>query len=479
MKHTVVVGFGMAGARVVGELRARDSTMRITVFGAEAHAAYNRIMLTDLLDGKTDEDAIAFPHDAHAADVRLGSAVTGIDRSNMTVTACDGSTVRYDTLLLATGATPYVPPIKGLMDDKGQLAAGVVCLRTLEDCRRILRLSRRARKIIVLGGGTLGIEAACALAGQGTPVEILHAADRLMDRHLDATASGILVHTLRELGITTRLDALVCEVRRNSGLVVRLADDTEIGGDLLVVACGVKSNTRLAQAAKLSVNKGVIVDDQLRTADASIYAIGDCAEHAGVVAGLVAPAWEQARVVADAITGADPVREYRPAPPVTRLTASGVDIAVMGETLTDIHQRAEKTDVVQFVDSARGDYKKIVIRDDRVVGATLIGDNPTAGSVIQAFDRRTSVPADRLSLLFRTNGVSSLPAGDDLPGEPSPHDVICMCNGVTTASVIDSWSSGARSLERIAQTTQATTGCGSCRSRVDDILRRIRRRDNV
>jgi assimilatory nitrate reductase electron transfer subunit len=477
MKHTVIAGFGMAGARVAGELRARDPAMRITVFGAETHAAYNRIMLTHLLDGKTDEDAIAFPHDADAADVRLGSPVTWIDRSNKTVTAGDGGTVRYDALLLATGATPYLPPIKGLADDNGQLGAGVVCLRTLEDCRRILRLSRRARKILVLGGGTLGIEAACALASQGIEVEILHAVDRLMDRHLDATASGILIRTLEDLGIATRPDALVCEVRRSSGLAVRLTDDTEIGADLLVVACGVRANTALAEAANLPVNRGIVVDDQLRTADPSIYAIGDCAEHDGVVAGLVAPAWEQARVVADAVTGTDPGREYRPVPPVTRLTAAGVDLAVMGETLTDVHPRDEQTEVVQFIDSARGNYKKIAIRDDRLVGATLIGDNPTAGAVIQAFDRQTSPPADRLSLLFRTNGVSSLP--DEPPHEPSPQDVVCMCNGVTTASIIDSWSSGARSLERVVQTTQATTGCGGCRSRVDDILRWARRRDTA
>ena len=477
MKHTVIVGFGMAGARVAGELSSRDSAMRITVFGAESHAAYNRIMLTHLLDGKSNEDAIIFPYDAAMADVRLGRAVTRIDRSNMTVTADDGSTVRYDALLLATGATPYLPPIKGLMDDNGRLGADVVCLRTLEDCRRILRLSRRARKILVLGGGPLGIEAACALASQGIEVEILQAADRLMDRHLDATASGILIRTLRELGIATRLNALVSEVRRNSGPIVRLADDTEIGGDLLLVACGVQPNTALAKAAKLPVNRGIVVDDQLRTADASIYAIGDCAEHAGVVARLVAPAWEQARVVADAITGTDPARQYRPVPPVTRLLATSVDLAVMGETLTEIDERDEQTEVVQFIDSARGNYKKIAIRDERLIGATLIGDNPTAGAVIQAFDQRTNLPADRLSLFFRTNGAS--PLNGELPHAPSSQGVICMCNGVTTASIIDSWSSGARSLERVIQTTHATTGCGSCRSRVNDILRWMRRRDTV
>jgi assimilatory nitrate reductase electron transfer subunit len=477
MKHIVIVGFGMAGARAVGELSSRDSTMRITVFGAESHAAYNRIMLTRLLDGKTGEDAIVFPYDAATADVRIGSAVTRIDRSNMIVTAGDGSTVRYDALLLATGATPFLPPVKGLADDNGRLGAGVVCLRTLEDCRRILRLCRRARKILVLGGGPLGIEAACALASQGIEVEILQAGDRLMDRHLDLTASGILTRTLREAGIATRLNTLVCEVRQNSGLVVRLIDDTEIGGDLLVVACGVQPSTALAEAARLPVNRGIVVDDQLRTADESIYAIGDCAEHAGVVAGLVAPAWEQARVVADAITGTDPDPAYRPVPPVTRLTTTGVDLAVMGETLREVHQVDERTEVVQFVDSARGSYKKIAIRDDRLVGATLIGDNSTAGAVIQAFDQRASVPADRLSLFFRTNGVS--PLHGDPPHAPTPQSVICICNGVTMASIIDSWSSGARSLERIAQTTQATTGCGSCRGNVNDILRWIRRRDNV
>jgi assimilatory nitrate reductase electron transfer subunit len=433
-------------------------------------------MLTHLLAGRTDEDAIIFTRDAATADVRLGSPINWIDRSNRTVTAGDGTKVRYDTLLLATGATPHLPPIKGLVDDDGQLGAGVVCLRTLEDCRRILRLSRRARKVLVLGGGTLGIEAACALASQGIEVELLHAGDRLMDRHLDATASGILIRTLRELGIATRLDALVCEVREDSGLIVRLTDGTELGGDLLVVACGVRPSTALAEAAKLPVNRGIVVDDQLRTADANIYAIGDCAEHAGAVAGLVAPAWDQARVVADVITGTDPGREYRPVPPVTRLTAAGVDIAAMGETLTDMHHRDEHTEVVQFIDSARGDYKKIVIRDDRLVGAALIGDNPTAGVVTQAFDRQTNVPANRLSLLFRGNGVSAM--NGDEPDEPSPHDVICSCNGVTTASIMDSWSSGARSLERIVQTTRATTSCGSCQSRVDDILRWIRRRDS-
>jgi assimilatory nitrate reductase electron transfer subunit len=468
----VVVGNGMAGARFATELRAREPRRPIVVFGAEPGRAYNRILLSQLLAGKVAEDDLTLAEPPGALDLRTGVDVDAIDPEAKTVHASDGTTTRYDTLVLATGSRAVVPPIDGLWKDPETLIDGAETFRTLADCRRIIAEAERARKVVVLGGGLLGLEAARGLARRGLEIEVVHARGHLMDRQIDPDASRILIATLAELGVSVRLDAVTEEVIRapsaggtpfgdepGGGRVrgVQLEDGTEIEADLLVIACGVRPNPDLAAKAGLLVNHGVVVDDRMRTSDPSVYAIGECAEHRGKVYGLVQPAWEQARVAADVVSGRVGAH-YAGSRLVTRLKASGVDLAALGDPhVVD----ADGAEVVTFADPTRRTYQKVVIRDQRVVAAILLGDSPTVGTLTQAFDRETPVPSDPRSLLFARGGGQAAE-----PGMVAAATTLCRCNGVTAGAIVRAWLAGARTPNEVAGATRASTGCGSCRDTI-------------
>lgn len=460
----VVIGNGMAGARFAAELRAREPRRPIVVFGAEPGRAYNRILLSDLLAGKLAEDDLALSEPPGALDLRTGVNVLAIDPATRTVLADDGSRTRYDALVLATGGRAVVPPIDGVWRDEETLLAGAATFRTLADCRQIVSGASTARDVVVLGGGVLGLEAARGLAGRGLNVQVVHARGHLMERQLDVNASRILVETLAELGVSVRLDAVteaIVGADRVRG--VRLEDGTQLPADLLVIACGVRPNPDLAVKAGLQVNRGVVVDDRMRTSDPAIYAIGDCAEHRGRVYGLVAPAWEQAKVAADVICGIGGA--YAGSRLVTRLKASGVDLAAMG----DPHGDDEADEVVTFADPARRTYQKVVIRNGRLIAAILLGDNPTVGTLTQVFDRASVVPADPRSLLFG-GGARSGAAQSGAAGALSAASVVCECNGVTAGAIARAWVRGARTATEVATTTRASTGCGSCRNTIEEFI---------
>jgi len=441
-----IIGYGMAGARVAAEIRARtDAT--ITVFGAEPHRAYNRILLSGLLAGKTREDDLTLVEPHHGLDLRLGTEVGAIDTARRTVNGEE-----YDALVLATGSRALLPPVENLVTEDGTPPEGVSVFRTLDDCRRILKDATGAGTALVLGGGLLGLEAARGLAARGLRVTVVHAAGHLMERQLDPAAGAVLTGTLERLGITVVVDALAV-ARTDGGL--RLEDGTELTADLLVVACGVRPETTLAARAGLDVNRGVVVDDHLRTSDPHIYAIGDCAEHRGTVYGLVAPAWEQAAVVAAQLAGE--TAHYAGSRLVTRLKAAGIDLAAMGAM--------DGGEVVSYTDPARGTYARLVIDDDRLAGAIMLGDNPTVGQVVQLFDRGTPVPPDRRALLLgRALGGDAVPA--ESPALMPDAAVVCRCNDVTKGAIV---RCGARTVTGIAAATRATTGCGGCADAVAGI----------
>ncbi len=494
--RVVVVGNGMAGARVVERIRWRDPghRLRITVFGAEPHPAYNRILLSAVLAGRAraEDISLASPSESAVAGVtvrsgapivlaspsesavagvtvRSGVPIVAVDRSRHEVVAAGGERVPYDVLVLATGSRPVVPPLPGLSTPDG-LLPGAAVFRTLDDCQRLAATAESARRAVVLGGGLLGLEAARGLAGRGLAVEVLHAAGHLMDRQLDRAAGRVLRRTLAGLGVRTRLRARATAVTGGERVRgVMLADGAVVPADLLVIACGVEPETSLAAAAGLRVDRGIVVDDTLRSVtDDRVYAVGECAQHAGQVYGLVAPAWEQADVVADRVTGAAPAARYAGSRLVTRLKATGVELAAMGEAHLDDSDDGEDghdTEVVQFLDPARGTYKKLVLRGDRLVGAILLGDAPTVGTVTQLFDRGTPVPADRLALLL------DRPPGPGQRGDSAADtDTVCHCNGVTAGAITACWLAGARTLGDVARATRATTGCGGCTDTVAGIL---------
>jgi assimilatory nitrate reductase electron transfer subunit len=336
-----------------------------------------------------------------------------------------------------------------------------ITFRTLDDCHRILAQTEKAESALVLGGGLLGLEAARGLGMRGLRVDVVHAVGHLMERQLDPDASRVLEHTLAELGITVHLNAAAVSAEGNS---LTLADGRVLTADVLVVACGVRPETTLAQQAGLAVERGIVVDDRLRTSDRRISAIGDCAQYAGEVSGLVAPAWEQARVVARQLTGAEPLATYQKQAPVTRLKASGIDLAAMG-TLNP-----EGAQDLSFSDHASGTYARLLIKDERVAGAVMLGDNPNVGRVIQLFDRKLPVPLDRRALLLG-RAIGGREASEvDSPAMMPDAATVCQCNSVTKGAVVRCFRSGQRVLADVVAGTRATTGCGTCRDTVEGIL---------
>jgi assimilatory nitrate reductase electron transfer subunit len=451
--RVIIIGYGMAGARLGAELRSRSTDVKVTAFSAERHPAYNRILLSTLLAGKIGEDDLALAGPAADVDIRSGIEVTAIDPARRVVITADDE-LEYDAAVLATGARPVLPPIDGVASDN------VIAFRTLDDCRRIVAAAEAGRTAVVLGGGLLGLEAARGLAGRGLDVTVVHSGTHPLDRQLDPDAGAVLTRTLRELGVRVRLGA---RATAWTGHGLSLADGGDVPADLLVLACGVRPDTTLAQAAGLAVSRGVLVDDTLRTSDPQVYAIGDCAEHRGTVYGLVAPAWDQAATVADRLTGG--AARYTGSRVVTRLKATGIDLAAMGSVAAD-----PDAEVVGFSDPARGTYARMVVRGDRLTGAVLLGDNPSVGAVVQLFDRDAEVPADRRSLLlgraFGAAGATAVQSPAFMPDQA----VVCRCNSVPKAQITACWRAGARTVTDVAAATRATTGCGGCLDAVTGIV---------
>ena len=459
MTRLVIVGNGMAGARLAEEVRRRDpaANVEITLFGAERHPAYNRVLLSSVLSGSLAPELVRLPEPPRV-DRRIGVSVCEIDRAARRVTAADGSTVDYDVLVLATGSRSWVPPTEGLLGEDREPAPGVAPFRTLDDCTRILDQARPGTPVAVLGGGLLGLEAARGLASRGCRVTVVHPVGHLMERQLVPAAGRVLARALAELGIEVRLGVLAARYLPGDGL--KLDDGGLVDAELVVVAAGVKPETALADAAGLAVDRGILVDDSLRTNDSSVHAIGDCARHPGTVSGLVAPAWEQAAVLADLVTGENPAARYLGTPAVTRLKARDVDLAALGE----VHVEVDSADaeVICLQDPARGRYAKLVLRDGLVVGAIVLGAPDAAAAITQLYDRRVPAPSDRLELLLGGAGATAAHTPADLPAAA----LVCRCNTVTKGQLVTAWRRGAGSLGGLVTSTRATTGCGSCRDTV-------------
>jgi assimilatory nitrate reductase electron transfer subunit len=458
MTRVVVIGNGMAGSRLVEQLLKRDPDLEVTVFGAEQRPAYNRILLSDVLAGKRPAGDVTLTSVARARRF-LGTEVTRIDRDARTVHTADGLSAPYDVLVLATGSLPVVPPVQGIAGPDGKLLDGVFVFRTLEDCDAIAARAKRSTKAVVVGGGLLGLEAARGLLQHGLDVDVVHGMDHLMELQLDAPGGGVLRKAVEALGVGVHLGSFASRVVGTRSVKgVGLADGREVKGDLVVLACGVRPDVAVARSAGLAVDKGVLVDDALRTSDPSVYALGECAQHRGEVYGLVAPAWEQAEVLADVITGR--AAAYTGSRLVTRLKAMDLEVAAMGETAPGLGDVEDGLEVVVYADPARHVYKKLVIRDDVLVGALLLGDTATAGPVTQAFERSTPLPADRHPLLFA-------PRGGVAPAELEDDATVCTCNAVTAGAIRES---GCASVAEVALKTRATTGCGGCTSVVRALL---------
>ncbi|MFI9612450.1 FAD-dependent oxidoreductase [Streptomyces sp. NPDC052023] len=444
-ERIVVVGHGPAAHRLVERLAHHGHRGEVTVLGAEASAAYHRPLLTSVLDGSLAAGALRLPAPPDGTRLRPGVTATAVDRRRRLVQGSDGHGYPYDRLVLATGAAPLVPPLPWARRADGRLAPGVRVLRTLPQCEQLTGPD----PVAVVGGGPLAIEAALALRRRGRDVTLVHRGPYPLDRHLEARAGQLLSARLRALDVDL-CTGRTAEAYRSGKL--RLDDGRWVAAGDVLLCTGVVPRTGLARSAGLAVRTGVVVDDELRTTDPRIHALGDCAQPAGATGPHLghAAAWEQAEVLAALLSGS-PAR-WTGTHAVLRLRAREVDLMRLGTP-----DGAEETVVLS--DAARGRYARLSLRDGRVSGAVLLGPGRAVATVTRLYRRGEPVPADRLALLL---GAPIDYAGERLPDEAP----VCHCNNVTGADLTAAWCAGARTVPELAAATRATTGCGGC---ADDV----------
>ncbi len=399
-KHRLVlVGNGMAGMRTIDEVLARDrARFDIEVIGAEPHPNYNRILLSSVLAGdKEIADIILHPREWYGDNgimLTTGDPAVKLDAAAKRVTTAAGREVAYDRLVLATGSRPFVPPVAGLA------LPGVCAFRTIADLELMCDAAKNAKTnggcAVVVGGGLLGLEAAAGLMKRGMAVTVLHLMPTLMERQLDEAAGLLLQRDLERSGLTilTRVqtEALAGDNRVRA---VRLADGRELPADLVVFAVGVRPNIDLARDAGLDVNRGVTVDDFMVTSDPDIFAVGECIEHRGQTFGLVAPLWDQARTCAEALCGAEPA-PYAAAAPHTSLKVTGVDVFSAGV----LQARDDGDEEITLRDGGSRQYKKLVVRDGRLLGAILYGDIADGPWFAELIKAGRDISPFRNSLIF-------------------------------------------------------------------------------
>lgn len=391
-RDLVIIGSGMAAIRLVETLRRRGDRRSIAVLGAERSLPYNRIMLSPLLSGETAwQQLISHPADwyeQNGIDLHLGCTVSAIDRSLRRVHCANGFSLQYGDLVIATGSRAAMPPLPGIE------LPGVSAFRDVADVERLQRAARQGGTAVVLGGGLLGLEAAVALAARGMRVTLVHRAPQLMNRQLDAVAADYLQSAIerRDVSVITgRAPVAIAGADRATAVV--LEDGAELPAQLVVVATGIKPVTALARQAGISVNRGVVVDAHLRSSDEHIYAIGECCELNGETVGLVAPIWQQVDVLAANLCG--DAQRFSEQPYVTMLKVSGIDVHSMGEC-----EACENSRVLMYQDRDHGIYKKLIVRDERVVGALLFGDIADSQLFFNLIKQATRVGSDYCRLLL-------------------------------------------------------------------------------
>jgi len=467
----VVIGNGMAGARAVEEVLALGGAERfdITMFGDEPYGNYNRILLSNILSGIQDATEIFINplawYKENDITLHAGARVVEIDRASRMVLAANGVKAKYDKLLIATGSRAFIPPMRGALDAGGQMRPGVFAFRTIDDCNGIMETAKRSKRAAVIGGGLLGLEAARGLMNHGCEVHVIHLGKHLMDAQLDATGGAILRATMEKMGVTIHLGKSTTEILGGDGPVTGLAfkDGSTLDCDMVVVSAGIRPNAEIGHSAGLTVERAIVVDNHMRSADdMNVYVVGECAQHRGKVYGLVAPLWEQAKVFADHVTGHNIDSMYHGSKLATKLKVMGVELASMGIT----EPVEDRDETIQFTEAKRGTYKKLIVRDGRLVGGILMGDISKAAYLMQAFDRDSPLPEERLGLLFDLGTPSQKVTLDEMP----PDTQICNCNGVTKGAIGACVSGGKRSAKAVMAATRAGMGCGSCKTLVNEVV---------
>lgn len=464
----VMIGNGMAGVRTLEELlKLAPDLYDITVFGAEPHPNYNRILLSPVLAGEQTFEEIVLNDLNWYADngikLLLGRKVVKIDRTKRLVIADDGSEAEYDRLLIATGSSPFILPIPG------KDLQGVIGYRDIADTQTMMDTARIHKHAVVIGGGLLGLEAANGLKLRGMDVTVVHIGDWLLERQLDRTAGELLQKSLEDRGLKFLLPKHTAELLDNGeGRVcaVKFKDGEVIPADLVVMAAGIRPNSELAEQAGIACNRGILVNDTMQTYDPRVYAIGECASHRGIAYGLVAPLFEQAKVCANHLAQLGYSR-YQGSVTSTKLKVTGIDLFSAGEFMG-----AEGTETITLSDPIGGVYKKLVIKDDVLVGACLYGDTADGGWYFRQIREGQNVSEIRDHLMFGEGAIGDVGhQGADKTANMPDSMEICGCNGVCKGTIVKAiQENGLFSVDEVKKHTKAASSCGSCAGLVEQIL---------
>ncbi len=465
----VLVGNGMAGVRAVEELiKLAPELYDITVFGAEPHPNYNRILLSPVLAGEQTIDEIILNSREWYAEnditLHTGKTVVAVDRVKRIVRADDGTEAPYDRLLLCTGSNPFILPIPG-KDLKG-----VIAYRDIADTTTMIETAKSHKHAVVIGGGLLGLEAANGLMLRGMTVTVIHVMPWLMERQLDDVAGKLLQKSLEDRGLKFMIGAQTQELLANDeGRVraIRFKDGTEVETDLVVMAVGIRPNTALAESMRLHVNRGIVVNDTMQTVtDARIYSVGECAAHRGIAYGLVAPLFEQAKVAANHLAQFG-IGRYTGSITSTKLKVTGIDLFSAGEFMG-----GEGTEEIVMSDPYGGVYKKLVLKDDKLIGACLYGDTVDGSWYFKLLRDGRSVSDIRDKLMFGESSIGDVGHAGHTKAATMPDEAeVCGCNGVTKGTICKAiQEKGLFTLDEVKKHTKASASCGSCTGLVEQIL---------
>lgn len=464
----VMIGNGMAGVRTLEELLAvAPDLYDITVFGAEPHPNYNRILLSPVLAGEQTLEQIVLNdldwYASHGIRLLLGKKVARIDRAARCVQAEDGTRVQYDRLLIATGSNPVILPVPGA-DLKG-----VLTYRDIHDTEAMIEASARWKQAVVIGGGLLGLEAANGLRQRGMQVTVVHLMPWLMERQLDRTAGDMLRKTLESRGLEFKLEARTERITGDAeGRVsaVRLKSGEDLPAQLVVMAVGIRPNTQLAEAAGLYCNRGIVVSDTMQTYDPRIYAVGECANHRGIAYGLVAPLFEMARVCANHLAQFG-IGRYAGSVTSTKLKVTGVDLFSVGD-----FQGGDGAEEIVMSDPGAGVYKKLVIKDDKLVGGVMVGDTVDGAWYFRLLREGTHIAPLRDRLMFGESNLGDTGhQGQNKAAAMADEQEVCGCNGVCKGVIVKAIKSkGLFTLDEVRKHTKASSSCGSCTGLVEQLL---------
>ena len=469
----VMVGNGMAGVRTLEELlKIAPDLYEITIFGAEPHPNYNRILLSPVLAGEQTLEQIVLNDWAwyaeHGITLHAGCTVTEVNRARRTVQAVRGTgetiSVPYDRLILATGSNPFMLPIPGKDLD------GVLAYRDIADTQAMIDAAAQYRHAVVIGGGLLGLEAAHGLRKRGMQVTVVHAGEWLLDRQLDPTAGQMLQKALQERGMAFLMQAQTEALLGNAAgrvQAVRFKDGSEIPADLVVMAVGIRPNTALAESMRLHVDRGIVVGDTMQTTtDPRIYAVGECAAHRGIAYGLVAPLFEQGRVAANHLAEFG-IGRYLGSQTSTKLKVTGIDLFSAGDFMG-----GAGTEEIVMSDPGAGQYKKLVLKDDKLVGACLYGNTVDGSWYFQLLREGRSVAELRSSLMLGQSNLGEGGHAGQNQAAAMPDDAeVCGCNGVTKGTICKAIKEkGLFTLDEVRKHTKASASCGSCTGLVEQLL---------